>query len=80
MGSALRRLGVAYKKTLVHPKANEEKHTMFKNRIAKYKEGYSIVYIDESGFAHDMARTHGYSTGGDHCMLLKIRMQGHVQM
>ena len=41
---------------------------MFKNRIAKYKEeGCSIVYIDESGFAHDMPKTHGYSTVGDSC-------------
>ena len=56
------------KKTLVHPKANEEKRTTFKNRIAKYKEeGRSIVYIDESGFAHDMPRTHGYSTVGERC-------------
>ena len=41
---------------------------MFKNRIAKYKEeGCFIVYIDESGFAHDIPRTHGYSTVGDRC-------------
>ena len=47
---------------------NEEKRTMFKTRIAKYKEeGYHIVYIDESGFAYDMARTYGYSTVGDPC-------------
>ena len=56
------------KKTLVHLKANEEKRTMFKNRMAKYKEeGCSIVYIDESGFADDMPRTRGYSTVGDRC-------------
>ena len=56
------------KKMLVHPKVNEEKRTMFKNRIAKYQEeGYSIVYIDESRFVHNMARIHGYSTVGDHC-------------
>ena len=40
---------------LAHPKENKEKRTMFKNRIGKYKEeGRSIVYVDESGFAHDM--------------------------
>ena len=56
------------KNPLVHPKANEKKRTMFKNRITKYKEeGCSIVYIDESGFAHDMPKTHGYSTVGDRC-------------
>ena len=26
-----------------------------------------IVYIDESGFAHDMPRTHGYSKVGQRC-------------
>ena len=62
----MRRLGVAYKKTLVYPKANKEKRTMFQNRIEKYKEeGYPIVYIDESVFEHDTSRTQGYSTVGD---------------
>ncbi len=31
------------------------------------KKGRIIVYIDESGFAHDMPRTHGYSTKGERC-------------
>ena len=26
-----------------------------------------IVYLDESGFAHDMPRTHGYATRGKRC-------------
>ncbi|WP_338140843.1 transposase [Candidatus Neptunichlamydia sp. REUL1] len=26
-----------------------------------------IVYIDESGFAHDMPRTHGYAKIGERC-------------
>ena len=66
----------------MHPKTNEEKRTMFKNRIAKYKEeGCSIVYIYESGFAHNIPRTHGYSTVGDRSYaLLKIGMQRDVQM
>ena len=29
--------------------------------------GKPIVYIDESGFAHDMPRTHGYSLKGQRC-------------
>ncbi len=29
--------------------------------------GKSIVYIDESGFAHDMPRTHGYAPKGQRC-------------
>lgn len=30
-------------------------------------KGRTIVYIDESGFAHDMPRTHGYSLQGERC-------------
>ena len=26
-----------------------------------------LVYLDESGFAHDMPRTHGYSFKGQRC-------------
>ena len=56
------------RKTLLHPETNEEKRTVFKKRIAKYKqEGCSIFYIDESGFAHDMPRNHGYSIVEDRC-------------
>ena len=29
--------------------------------------GRPIVYIDESGFAHDMPRTHGYAMRGQRC-------------
>jgi len=31
------------------------------------KEGNPIVYVDESGFAYDMPRTHGYSIIGERC-------------
>ena len=34
------------------------------------KKGVRIVYVDESGFAHDMPRIHGYSPIG-----LKTGMQ-----
>ena len=37
---ALQRLGVSYKKTLQHPKTNQQ-------------AGNPIVYLDESGFAQD---------------------------
>ena len=30
-------------------------------------QGRPIVYIDESGFAHDMPRTHGYAAIGERC-------------
>lgn len=31
------------------------------------REGRSLVFLDESGFAHDMPRTHGYSLKGLRC-------------
>jgi len=41
---------------------------MFCQRISDFKsEEKPIVYIDESGFAHDMPRTHGYSMQGERC-------------
>ena len=37
-------------------------------KIAKYEElGIPVVYIDESGFAHGMPRTHGYAKIGERC-------------
>ncbi|WP_341790737.1 IS630 family transposase [Rickettsia endosymbiont of Polydrusus tereticollis] len=30
-------------------------------------DGKPIVYLDESGFMHDMPRTHGYSMKGERC-------------
>lgn len=30
-------------------------------------QGRPIIYIDESGFAHDMPRTHGYAPIGERC-------------
>ena len=65
---ALKRLGISDKKTQQHPKANEEARIAFKEKIAAYEnEGKTIIYIDESGFAHDMPRTHGYSAKGKRC-------------
>ena len=41
---------------------------MFCQEIQKLQnEGRKIVYIDESGFAHNMPRTHGYSLKGRRC-------------
>ncbi|QGP55189.1 hypothetical protein PsalMR5_02632 [Piscirickettsia salmonis] len=54
----------AVKKTLKHPKANENTRTSFQNKIKRYAGyGRPIVYLDESGrkrrylgryFAHPM--------------------------
>ena len=41
---------------------------MFQKKIEQYKsEGCILSYIDESGFAVDMPRTHGYGKVGDRC-------------
>ena len=69
---ALKRLGVSYKKTLRHPKANEEERRTFQETIKTYQEQKRvIVYLDESGFAHDMPRTHGYASVGERCYGLR---------
>jgi len=40
----------------------------FKEKIEQYNKAERVVvYIDESGFSHDMPRTHGYSTIGKRC-------------
>jgi transposase len=65
---AKKRIGVTYKKTLNHPKADAVKRSTFCQQIDKLKkEEKPIVYIDESGFAHDMPRRHGYSAKGKRC-------------
>jgi transposase len=56
------------KETLQHPKADPEKRNTFCQNIKTYQaRGNPIVYIDESGFAHDMPRTHGYTLCGQRC-------------
>lgn len=59
---------LAIKKTLIHPKRNEEARRIFKEKIVSYQQDNRIIiYIDESGFEHDMPRTHGYSCKGKRC-------------
>ena len=56
------------KKALEHPRADAEKRRVFQKKIEEHKkDGRPIVYIDESGFAHDMPRTHGYAVKGKRC-------------
>lgn len=41
---------------------------MFHEKITAYQKAKRpIVYLDESGFAHSMPRTHGYSLKGQRC-------------
>ena len=52
-----------------HPKANVAAQHAFQKKIAQYeRDKRPIVYIDESGFAHDMPRTHGYAPKGRRCL------------
>ena len=65
---AMKRMRVTYKKTLKHPKADEGKRQRFQQKIAAYKAAAKpLVYIDESGFAHDIPRLHGYAPKGKRC-------------
>ncbi|CAK0767527.1 transposase [Gammaproteobacteria bacterium] len=70
IGQALKRMRISYKKkTLSHPKANEEKRTAFQERMEVYEaEGRSIVFVDEAGFAVDMPRRNGYAPIGKRCV------------
>ena len=52
----------------MHPQADAEKRRIFQEKIKAYQDkGRPIVYIDESGFAHDMPRRHGYAPKGKRC-------------
>ena len=55
----------AGKKTLQHPKADENKRRLFRAKIEGYRaDKRPIVYLDESGFEQDMPRAYGYSVKG----------------
>ncbi len=65
---ALKRINISFKKTQKHPKADENARADFQCRIESYKKpGRDIVYLDESGFAQCMPRSHGYSKKGFLC-------------
>jgi transposase len=57
------------KKTLEHPKADEIERIKFQCQLIRYEDCQKrpIIYLDESGFAVDDPRTHGYSTRGKPC-------------
>ncbi|WP_316358854.1 transposase [Candidatus Neptunichlamydia sp. REUL1] len=66
--SAMKRLKISYKKHTKPSQSLQKKRKAFVQKIAKYKKlGVPIVYIDESGFAHDMPRTYGYAKIGERC-------------
>src|SRR5689334_630724 len=52
----------------MHPKADPERRSAFCQIIQRYQdEGRPLLSIDESGFAVDMPRTHGYAPRGKRC-------------
>ena len=56
IGYALKRLGISRKKTFSHPQADEATRKSFLERIQGYQQAQrEIVYLDESGFADDIA-------------------------
>ena len=66
--NGLRALKITYKKSLTHPKADGDARRIFREKISKYeRDNRPVVYLDESGFAADMPRTHGYTRRGERC-------------
>src|SRR5690606_27929365 len=52
----------------MHPKADANARRSFQDKITVHEAaGRVIVYIDESGFAQDAPRTHGYAPIGQRC-------------
>ena len=71
-GRHLKNWASPIKKTLHHPKADEDARRTFQEKIHGYKQqGKTLIYLDESGFAHDMPRTHGYCARGRRCIGIK---------
>jgi transposase len=57
--------GLPIKKTLRHPRANEGARQAFRARLDDYKaQDRVVVFIDESGFSHDMPRLYAYAASG----------------
>jgi len=53
---------------LYHPKADDNERIEFQETLIRYEEqGLPVAFLDESGFAKDMPRTHGYSLIGQRC-------------
>lgn len=52
----------------MHPKAEPAARQAFQRKIDEHSTANRpIVYLDESGFARDMLRTHGYAPRGQRC-------------
>jgi len=67
--AALKRLSTSQKKTLEHPKSCPIKRAEYHNRLDSFtQQGYSIIYMDESGFEAETIRPYGYAAIGKPCI------------
>ena len=56
------------KKTLTHPKADDEKRFTYLAHLKQFElEGKPIIYLDQSGFKSHDNRPHGYVNKGAKC-------------
>jgi transposase len=62
-------LAIPVKKSLEHPKASWLKRLEYQLQLEHYKrQGYPIIYMDESGFEKEVIRAFGYSPQGLPCI------------
>ena len=65
IGYALKRLGISRKKTVSPPQADIAARERFEENLKTYQDTHrQIIYLDESGFAHDRPRQQGYAPIG----------------
>jgi transposase len=70
IGYALKRLRISRKKPCSHPQADIVARNHFQEQIEAYQStSQEIVYLEESGFAHDMPRRFGYAPRGIRCII-----------
>ena len=67
--NAFKRLGINQKKTLEYLKACLIKRAAYQRKLDSFiHQGYSIVYMEESGFEHETIRYDGYAHSGKPCI------------
>lgn len=61
----MKRLGISRKTTVSHPQADNVAREDFLEQLEAHQNAQrQIVYLDESGFAHDRPRRNGYAPIG----------------
>lgn len=62
-------MAIPVKKSLEHPKASWLKRLEYQLKLEHYKrQGYPIIYMDESGFEKEVLRAFGYTLQGLPCI------------